>query len=138
MAKIQETKITLRFHGDDLDPQELSNRLGAMPSSAATKGAKLRSASGRERVSKTGQWQLRVEAAVPDEEFDRQITQLFDQLTTDHDTWRDLSKRFDGNLFVGLFLGSSNEGVVISSETLSAISARGLELGLDIYGQSGD
>jgi hypothetical protein len=63
---------------------------------------------------------------------------LFDKLTSNQDAWRDLSERFDGNLFVGLFLGGSNEGVVIGSETLTAISTRGLELGLDIYGHSED
>jgi hypothetical protein len=138
MAKIQDTKITLRFHGDDLDPQELSNLLGAMPTSAAAKGATLRSESGRERMARTGQWHLRVEATAPDEEFDSQVTRLLDHLTSDLDTWRDLSGRFDGNLFVGFFLGSSNEGVVIDPETLGAIAARGLELGFDIYGQSDD
>jgi hypothetical protein len=136
MAKIQETKVSLRFSGDDLDPQELTERLGAMPSSAAVKGETLTSASGRERVAKTGKWLLRVEAAAPDEEFQEQVTRLFEQLTSDHDIWRDLSRRFAGNLFVGLFLGCSNEGVEIEPETVNAIAARGLELGFDIYAPS--
>ena len=133
MAKVQRTIVTLRFHGDNLDPQELSDRLGAMPTSAFVKGATLRSARGTERVAKTGQWRLNVEAEAPDD-FDGLVAQLFDQLSSDHDTWLDLSGRFAGNLFVGLFLDSSNEGVPISRETVSAIAARGLSLGLDIYG----
>jgi len=136
MAKIQETKVSLRFSGDDLNPQELTDRLGAVPTSAAVKGEALPSASGRERFARTGKWLLRVEAAAPDEEFERQVTRLFHQLTSDHATWRDLSERFAGNLFVGLFLGSSNEGVVIEPETVNAIAARGLELGFDIYSPS--
>lgn len=138
MAQIQETKVTLRFGGDDLDPEELTDRLGATATSAAKKGSILLSASGRERMARTGQWQLRVDAARPGEELEGQLTRLFDQLTSDLRTWRELSERFDGNLFVGLFLGSTNEGVVIGSEMLAAISARGLELGLDIYCDSDD
>ncbi|QGY81294.1 DUF4279 domain-containing protein [Sphingorhabdus lacus] len=136
MENIHQTAITLRFRGDDLDPEELTSLLGAIPTNAATKGAPLQSTGGRERVAKTGHWHLRVDPAEPGEEFDEQLIRLFKQLTPDLDAWRYLSERYVGNLFVGFFLGTSNMGVEISSETLSAISARGLELGLNIYSHS--
>jgi hypothetical protein len=138
MAKIQETKVSLRFSGDDLNPQELTERLGAMPSSATVKGETLASSTGRVRVGKTGTWLLRVEPAAPDEDFREQVTRLFAQLTSDEDIWHELSRRFAGNLFVGLFLGCSNEGFVIEAELLNAITARGLELGFDVYSPSAE
>jgi hypothetical protein len=49
-----------------------------------------------------------------------------------------LSERFEGNLFVGLFLDSSNEGISIARETIRAIATRGLELGFDIYGPTNE
>jgi hypothetical protein len=107
-----------------------------MPSSAAVQGETLPSSSGRERVAKTGKWLLSVEVAAPDEEFQEQVTRLFEQLTPDHDIWRDLSGRFAGGLFVGLFLGCSNEGLEIEPDIVNAIAARGLELGFDIYAPS--
>lgn len=136
MEKINETKVSLRFRGDDLDPEELTSLLGAMPTNAATKGARLQSTGGRERVANTGYWHLGVDPTAPGEEFDQQLLRLFRELTSDLDTWRYLSERYAGNLFVGFFLGTSNVGVEISSETLSAISVRGLELGLNIYSHS--
>jgi len=136
MGKIHQTTVTLRFRGDDLVPEQLTSLLGATQTSAAIKGELLQTVGGKERVAKTGQWHLRIDPAEPGEEFDEQLIRLFNQLTSDLDTWRYISERYNGNLFVGFFLGSSNEGVEISSETLSAISARGLELGLDIYSHS--
>jgi hypothetical protein len=45
-----------------------------------------------------------------------------------------LSQRYGGNLFVGLFLGSGNEGLCLGPDIAAAIAARGVELQLDNYG----
>jgi len=42
--------------------------------------------------------------------------------------------RFEVDIFCGLFMGSSNEGLSLSPRTLSALGQCGIELGLDIYG----
>jgi hypothetical protein len=136
MAQIQRTVVTLRFHGDDLNPMELSDRLGAIPSKAHEKGATLQSASGA-RIAKMGIWNLTVEADAPDG-FEELVTRLFGQLSPELDTWLDLSGRFAGDLFVGLFLGRTNEGLPIGRETLGAIASRGLKLGFDIYGPTNE
>lgn len=135
MAQVQRTTITLRFNGDALNPQELTERLGAVPTRSFAKGATLPSHDGAERVAKTGHWRLTLEADAPDD-FETLTARLFNQLTPDGDAWLGLSQRFAGELFVGLFLGSSNEGVPISSATLAGIAAKGLGLGFDIYGPS--
>ena len=132
MAQVQHTTLTLRFYGDDLDPQELSDRLGATPTRAFLKGAKLLSAGGSERIAKTGQWRLTIEADAP-EDLETLVARLFDGLNPEQDAWIDLSERFAGELFIGFFLGSSNEGVPISRQTLNSIASRGLGIGLDIY-----
>jgi hypothetical protein len=118
MSRLEKTVVTLRFHGDDLEPQMLTQALGAEPSRAAVKGIPMTSANGIERPTKTGQWLLTVETTSPAEEFDEQVRRVFDQLTGNENVWRDLSERFSGNLFVGLFLGSSDEGVVIVPDVL--------------------
>ena len=136
MPKVQEVSVALRFYGDDLDPETVSRRLGALPSRSAVKGQMLPSASGRERTAKTSYWNLQLDTVGPDEDFEEQVTRLFDQLTADEEIWRDLGRRFKGDLFVGLFLNETNEGLVIGHEALSAINARGLKINFDIYGPS--
>jgi hypothetical protein len=132
MGPVQQIKVTLRFTGDDLDPGVVTELLGSAPTSAAAKDGTWLTTSGAERIAKTGWWRLRLEP-VDAVGFHDQIAQLFAALSPDCATWRDLSKRFGGNLFVGLFLHSSNEGLTIAPETARAIGERGLELQLDIY-----
>jgi hypothetical protein len=132
MGPVKKTRVTLRFGGDDLDPRELTERLGSPATSAAAKGGTWLTPSGAERIAKTGWWRLRVEAGDADA-FNSQVAQLFATLTTDCATWRDLSGRYGGNLFIGVFLGSLNEGLTITPGTALAMGERGLSLQLDIY-----
>ena len=137
MGPVKKTAVTLRFRGDALDPRELTDRIGGPASNAAIKGGAWITPSGAERTADTGWWRLRVEAGDADT-FNDQITQLFSTLSPDCAAWRDLSSRYGGNLFVGVFLGSSNEGLTIAPETAFAIGERGLSLELDIYERDGD
>ena len=54
--------------------------------------------------------------------------------TDDISVWRDIAKRFEVKVFAGLFLNDFNEGLPISSATVSALGARNIALDLDIYG----
>jgi hypothetical protein len=138
VSKPERIVVTLRFHGDDLDPEVVTERLGAPPSRAAAKGMSMTSANGIERTTKTGQWLLTTETASAAVDFDGPVRRMFDQLTSDEEVWRELSGRFSGNLFVGLFLGSSNDGFAIGPDVVRLIAARGLELQFDIYGPLDD
>jgi hypothetical protein len=133
MAAISETHASLRFFGDDLNPREMTALLGGTPSRFATKGDVIRSeSSGRERIAKTGSWIVRVERREPGD-LDAQVEELLSPLTQDLTIWRSLGK-YRPNLFVGLFLEESNEGIEISARSLSLLAERGILLGLDIYG----
>jgi hypothetical protein len=63
-----------------------------------------------------------------------QVAELFATLTTDLPVWNALSRRFQADVFCGLFLNEANEGIILSPETLTAIGLRGLSLNMDIYG----
>jgi hypothetical protein len=133
MAAISETHAALRFHGDDLDPDELSARLGGKPSTSARKGDVIRSEkTGRERIAKTGSWILSIGRREPGD-LDGQVEELLSSLSKDLSIWRSLGK-YHPDLFVGLFLQESNEGTEISPQSLSLLAERGIMLGLDIYG----
>ncbi|WP_298163083.1 DUF4279 domain-containing protein [Brevundimonas sp.] len=129
MAGIGRTVLTLRFYGDDLDPAKVTALIGAEPTKTELKGHVWPSG----RVSKAGSWRLSVGDREPGD-LDGQIRELFYGLTENLEVWADLSARYDGDLFCGLFMESSNEGLDLEPDTLAMIGSRGLRLGFDIYG----
>lgn len=80
-----------------------------------------------------GSWHLSSELLVPGD-LDVQIVNLLALPTSNLAVWTDISKRYRGDLLCGLFLTEGNQGLEFKPETLTAIGARGLVLGLDIYG----
>ncbi|WP_243831357.1 DUF4279 domain-containing protein [Stenotrophomonas sp. CC22-02] len=106
--------------------------LGATPTASHHKGQKLTaSQSGALRIARTGSWRLSAPRREP-EDLEAQIFEILDQLTGDLAVWQSLA-RFRPDLFCGLFMGSSNDGVSLSPRALLALGQRGIELGLDIY-----
>ena len=133
MAHLHRSVATLRVMGDTLIPDEITALLGAQPSEAQTKGDQLVGPkTGRVRIAKFGMWRLHASERQP-EDLDSQVQELLGQLTTDLSVWADLARRFDLELFCGLFMEVENEGVLLSPRTLVALGERGIELDLDIY-----
>ena len=133
MAQINRSYATLRISGDDLDPSEISSLLGYEASLVQTKGhVFLRGKTGKERIAKSGMW--RIEATECEHEnIDFQISETLDKLSSDLDVWKSLSERYQIDLFCGLFMEVSNEGMEISSSSLGMLAERGVKVGLDIY-----
>jgi hypothetical protein len=130
VAVIYETAAALRFHGDQLDPEEVTKLLGAAPTSAVYKGQLI---VGRgPRIARSGRWSLKVDNRQPGN-LSGQISEILSGLTQDLYVWSDLSHRFSGSIFAGFFMGAGNEGYDLSSETLKLLTDRGLSLLLDIY-----
>jgi len=133
MAAVYETVASLRIFGDDLDPDEISALLGASPTSSARKGEIRVSKSGRERTERTGRWLLEAVYRQPGD-LDSQIAELLSPLTGDIAVWRRLVAQFEVDIFCGLFMKESDEGLDLRPETLEMLGSRGLSLGLCIYG----
>jgi hypothetical protein len=124
---------TFRLRGDDLAPDEISGLLGASPTKVQWKGQELIGhTSRRVRIAKTGSWQLNVAWREP-ENLEAQILEILDQLTPDLGVWSALS-HFQPNMFCGIFMGSSNDGLILSAKALQALGERGIALELDVYG----
>jgi hypothetical protein len=132
MPYVARSAATLRISGEFLDPAEISAQLGAAPTSSHMKGDVSRTRSGHEIVRKVGLWRLKATDRVP-EDIDVQIRDLLSGLTQDLATWRVLSEAYEVDLFCGLFMDDSNEGLELSSGSLTALADRGVKLGFDIY-----
>lgn len=136
MADLRSSEVCLRFFGDDLDPDRITELLGVLPTVSYRKGEKEISSRGHELTHFTGCWQLHAGSRSPGM-IDEQIREILDQLNPDPEVWKSLSK-FDPDLFCGLFLKNTNGMDSIEVTTLAAIAARGIGISLDIYGGSDD
>ncbi len=134
MARIAKTVATLRFFGDDLDPDEITRLLGCQPTTAERKGGLWTTKRGVEKISPRGSWRLEADDCVPGN-LDVQIEYLFSKLISDLNVWNDLAKRLQADVFCGLFLDEANEGLALEPKTLAALGERNLVLGLDIYSE---
>ena len=133
MAQVSESKTSLRVIGDPLDPDEITKLLGGSPTSAQKNGdIIIGQTTGNRREAKFRMWRIIASKQSP-ENLDGQVEEILSQLTDDISVWKNLGSRFRLNLFCGLFMKDSNEGMDISSETLMALGQRGITIGLDIY-----
>lgn len=133
MSGFENSTATLRFFGDDLDPDAITARLGCYPTHCARKGdVTTGRVTGLERSAKTGSWLLSASQQKP-ENLDLQISEILAQLTDDLEVWREMTEKYQSNLFCGLFMSTGNDAMSISPTTLLALGARGLEVWLDVY-----
>lgn len=131
---IDRVVVSLRFYGDDLDPERVTELLGCEPTQSYRKGDALRSKRCR-RTAGTGSWRLEG----PKDEtgtLPEQIGRLLDSVSSDLLVWEDLT-RFRPDVFCGLFLDAWNRGCSLPPELMQRLAERGLTLGLDIYGDAG-
>jgi Domain of unknown function (DUF4279) len=133
MAQVQKSVVTLRIAGDDLVPDEITKLLGAKPTATQIKGEKIVGRkTGHVRFVKMGMWRLDASDREP-EDMDSQIEEIFSQATSDLTVWRSIGEKYQIDVFCGLFLGGSNEGMTLSAHSLAALGERGIAMGLDIY-----
>lgn len=135
MTLVDRTAVSLRFRGDDLDPDVLTKALGTAPTKSARKGDIWTTPKGTPVTARHGFWHRRIDDVSPGD-LDAQIETLFAEMSSDMEIWQDLSQRYHGNVFVGIFLREDNEMTGMEPKTLAALGQRGLTLELDIYSGS--
>lgn len=123
--------VSLRFSGDDLDPDEITTALHCVPSHACRKGERIPAKDAR-RPWRTGIWCLDLPQK-EDAPFDDQVRELLGRLSPDLDVWCRLTARFRADVFIGVFLATGNDGLNVSPETMRELGARGIEIDFDIY-----
>jgi hypothetical protein len=86
----------------------------------------------RQRVAKTGRWVIDAKHSKPDN-LDHQVAELFARMTDDLAVWRSITGCHEAMFYCSAFMKETNEGEAIAPTTLTALGARGVSLGLDIY-----
>ncbi len=134
MSVLHRSLATLRFSGDDLNPEEITKLLGCEPTRRQIKGELIESRHGlAPRIARYGAWRLEATATEP-ADVDAQVAELMGKVSADMSVWHDLTERFHANLFCGWFMKVGNEGIDLSPATMAALGSRRLPLALDIYG----
>jgi hypothetical protein len=133
MAQIHQSVATLRIMGENLIPSEITSLLRCKPSHVQEKGQELIGPkTGRKRLAKIGMWRLEATKQSP-ENIEAQIFEILNRLSSEEGTWDFLADRYEIDLFCGIFMKESNEGMEISPKALKALGNRGIILSLDIY-----
>jgi len=131
-GQVDESSATLRISGDDLDPDEITKLLEFPPTVARRKGdVRLGKRSMNEYTARTGQWHLETPRGEGD--LDNHIRWILDALCSDLEVWGSIGKKYEIDLFCGLFLHEWNQGTGICSELMLGLGERGIDLSLDIY-----
>ncbi len=96
--------------GDDLVPDEISRLLGCPPTKSQAQGKVVRDQkTGRDYTKKFGMWRLAAADREP-ENLNEQVAELLSLVTQDLAVWSKLRRRFEIDLFCGLFMEQTNGG----------------------------
>ena len=128
-------KVALRIRSNDLDPTDLTARLGVSPSFAARHGDVTQRSDGP-HVRRGGVWLYKMDAT-EGWDLDSAITQLLVSLPADTELWADLQSRFRLDVFCGLFMGTDNHYAELRPSTIRLLGERGIALTLDVYESPG-
>lgn len=130
-VNVDEASVSLRFFGDDLDPDTVTSLLGCEPTISYAKGGIIPDPR-YHRIAKTGSWRL--ESDWSDEKtLEELINAILGKLTDDLDVWGGLTARLDADLFCGLSIRDTNRVCELSAEVIERISERRIKLRLNIY-----
>lgn len=133
MPGFRSSVIALRIWGDKLVPAEVTALLGAIPTSAERKGESIAGTkTGKVRIAKTGGWSPSIPERHP-EALNEQLRDALSRVSDDIEVWNSLRRRFRIDLFCGLFMATSNDGIVLAPDVLLELGRRGIELDLDVY-----
>lgn len=126
-------RVALRIVGDEVDPGEITARLGLIPTFAARKGDEVWSR-GQSLRERTGVWSYAlIEEADTGDELDDAIAVLLSRFPTDPELWRSLGERHDLGVSCSLYVSGDGQGTDLAPATLAALASRGLTLSLDVF-----
>ena len=133
MPTIDRSTVSIRFSGQDLDPDELTRVLSYSTLESIRPQYHTRIHRGRSKSPiEKGIWSLGY-GEIDSVDLELKIETLLNKLTDDLKVWHQIASQYKGNVFCGLFLDGWNRGFELSSELLEKLANRKLKIGFDIY-----
>jgi hypothetical protein len=126
---VDETRVTLALYGVDLDPDVVSVRLGASPTSSHRRGDRK---SERSPPSKQGAWLLTVggKAPIGPSELIRQLLQNFPSVSS---FWEPLVHDYTVQIRIGIHMDLWNRGFEVEPEVVRLVGNIGAPINFDLY-----
>jgi hypothetical protein len=121
---------TLRVFGNTLDPSEITQLLGQVPTSSYLAGDPV-----SQRVTakrKMGMWRLESSLSRT-EPLSRHVTALLARLPSDSTIWSKIHGRFSADIYCGVDVNVPNSGMSLTSEAIEALAVRKLSVEFDFY-----
>jgi Domain of unknown function (DUF4279) len=133
-ATCERAVANLLIYGRELDPHEVSRRLGLEPSDAARTGQVRTNSRGRERTTPIGHWFLSSEEHVVSRDLRRHLDWLLDLLAPRAATLRELQSRPGWAIRLDCIWWSKfgDGGPTLWPQHMRAIADLDLELGFEI------
>jgi Domain of unknown function (DUF4279) len=126
---VDESRVVLAIYGDELDPDEVSRRLGCAPTHSHRKGDPTRSAG---IYHKSGAWLLTVEGKAP-EGPDQLATRLLGPFPQDEEFWRALCRDYRVQVRVGIHTDGWNREFRFEPATVALLARTGAQINFDLY-----
>jgi len=136
---VDETRVTLALYAEDLDPDQVSSRLGCAPTKSHKRGD-VRPQSERARSAgampsppaRQGAWFLTVEGVAP-QGPDELITLLLSRFPNHVEFWAPLARDYKVQVRVGIHTSGWYRGFHLQPETVALVAITTANLGFDLY-----
>ena len=126
---VDELSVSLGIYGEDLDPSDVTTRLGVEPTKSFRRGYR---AGPRSPELPHGAWLLSVRTA-NHADPGAAVGTLLSKLTADKDVWRQLNSQFSVQLRIAVHMEGWNKGFRIDAGSAAQLAIIGAELIFDIY-----
>jgi hypothetical protein len=137
MAGAAVLAVSITVFGEAVDPDQVSEALGAAPDRCHRVGEAVSNESSAKR--RQGLWSISTHGSVPEESpVSDHIAALFARVTTDAAVWHELAARHSTRAFIGWFMGDGNEALRVDAGVLEELARRSLHLDIEAYAPSLD
>lgn len=129
---VDETVATLSFQGEELEPDEITARLGLQPTRAHRKGDAI--SRWRNDPHSQGLWSFELRTQAP-EGPEEALSRLLAMLPADAGLWASLTGRYRARVDLSLVVKAWSRGFEMPAPLIAALAARGLSVWCEVYAE---
>ena len=137
MAGSAVLAVSISIFGEGVDPDEVSQALGATPDRSHRVGETVSAESSARR--RTGLWSITTHGSVADEAvLADHIAVILGRVSSDVAIWRQLADHHSTRVFISWFMGEGNEALRVDASILAELARRALHLDIEVYAPPAD